>query len=303
MNNDERDRIISKLDETFLYLGASDFDFADKFSYPLDAVSKGRADWVSAFNHSPKQSGLKDMWGAQAAWVSEDGFRSMRAEDVHWSAVSRLFQSVSKMGRSIGYDYAETVEYSEFTKFEFLRIDPYGKKKYYKRLVFAWKGNRYFCLNGDDGIKDCSEYSGKWLLEANEILIGMAAVEPTYWLANVKVQPNVPGLSLITDPTGIKELWKFRDAPAGKRRGGLLNWVSDHWRRDRHDPDVEVYVRKHLRGNRHLTFKDFSVTLKESAVDTVAELELRRTRDAMRKADPRLDRRKRQRELEKKGVL
>ena len=39
----------------------------------------------------------------------------------------------------------------------------------------------------------------------------------------------------------------MRDLPEGKdRREALLTWVGDHWRQNRHDPDIEIYVRKHL---------------------------------------------------------
>lgn len=58
-----------------------------------------------------------------------------------------------------------------------------------------------------------------------------------------------PTIRFATDPTGIKEIFRIRDLPAGRdRRDALLTWVTDHWRQTREDPDVETYVRKHLRG-------------------------------------------------------
>jgi hypothetical protein len=60
---------------------------------------------------------------------------------------------------------------------------------------------------------------------------------------------NSPSIRFSTDPTGIKEVFRIRDLPEGKdRREALLTWVSDNWREDRFDPEVETYVRKHLRG-------------------------------------------------------
>lgn len=58
-----------------------------------------------------------------------------------------------------------------------------------------------------------------------------------------------PSIRFATDPTGIKELFRIRDLPEGRdRREALMVWVSDHWRQARHDPEMEIYVRKHLRG-------------------------------------------------------
>jgi len=62
------------------------------------------------------------------------------------------------------------------------------------------------------------------------------------------------------DPTAVRELWKLRDLPAGaSRRAALLHWVSDHWRKHRHDPDTEGYVRKHLRGQNECAQGDMRI--------------------------------------------
>jgi len=60
---------------------------------------------------------------------------------------------------------------------------------------------------------------------------------------------GAPSIRFATDPTGIKEAYRVRDLPEGRdRREALMTWVGDHWRQNRHDPEMEIYVRQHLRG-------------------------------------------------------
>ena len=287
----DRESVIERLDELFLYLGASDFPFKNIHYYPAQLVSLGREEAIGDFRYSPKLSGLKDQWSIQIAWCERNGFVGMRASSVHWSHLARLLAhyrgNIVRMGeRAIGH----SGNFESYSLLEFLDVDPFGKTRKYYKCTFAYKGAKWYPLS--DIPEDSPLFTKQWLLDANAMMVGMAAVEPTYWVAKVSVQPNVPSLALITDPTGIKELWKLRNTAPGKsRRSPLLNWVSDHWRKDRHDPDVELYVRRHLRGQRHLTFKHFTVSLQESQVDTLAALEAKREREAMRSLQPRPDRR------------
>lgn len=113
--------------------------------------------------------------------------------------------------------------------------------------------------------------------------LGVAFMMPSFWLAHVRLQESAPRVSLMTDPTGVKELWKFRDVPDGaKRRDALLHWVNEHWRKKRHDPDVEGYVRSHLRGSRVFQHGSMSITVDESEEDQSKILELVKDRKAMR---------------------
>jgi hypothetical protein len=101
-----------------------------------------------------------------------------------------------------------------------------------------------------------------------KMMLGVAFFLPTFWVAHVSISDETPRVSLITDPTGVKELWKFRDIPEGKsRRDALLHWVSDHWRMNRKDPDVETYVRQHLRGKQELRCSGLSVEISPSLED------------------------------------
>lgn len=67
---------------------------------------------------------------------------------------------------------------------------------------------------------------------------------------------STPSLRFPTDPIGIRELFKARDVPDGKRRrAALRNWVRAHVRKRRKaDPQAEIDVRKHLRGATSFTW-------------------------------------------------
>jgi hypothetical protein len=123
-------------------------------------------------------------------------------------------------------------------------------------------------------------------------IMGLCFLEPSFWVAEVSIQKGLPSVRIITDPTGIKELWKYRDVPEGlNRRAALLNWVSDHWRKNRKDPDVEHYVRKHLRGRVETTCSGMHVKVHASPEDLVEVWELAGDREKLRESGK--DRRKR----------
>lgn len=127
--------------------------------------------------------------------------------------------------------------------------------------------------------------------EQSRLALGVAFMEPCFWTAHVRLSSHSPRVSLITDPTGVKELWKFRDIPEGhKRRDALLHWVSEHWRRHRVDPDLEGYVRAQLRGQRRLRCSGLDVEIQESKEDRAKINEAIRERQAMRRS--RRDRRR-----------
>jgi hypothetical protein len=92
-----------------------------------------------------------------------------------------------------------------------------------------------------------------------------------------------PSIRFATDPTGIKDMFRLRDLPEGKdRRESLLTWINDHWRQRRHDPDIEIYVRKHLRGATQFNWKDMNVELNPSQFDIDKRDSLIVEREAMR---------------------
>jgi hypothetical protein len=94
-----------------------------------------------------------------------------------------------------------------------------------------------------------------------------------------------PSVRFSTDPTGMKEAFRVRDLPEGRdRRDALINWVGDHWRQNRADPDVEVYVRKHLRGSESFSWKGMSAEIIPARFDLDQREKLIEERKAMKAA-------------------
>jgi hypothetical protein len=121
------------------------------------------------------------------------------------------------------------------------------------------------------------------------LCVGIAYMLPTFWKATVRMDDS-PSIVIPTDPTGVKEMWALRNVPAGKiRRSALLHWVSSHWRQVRNDPDVEAYVRQHMRGSSVFENGSLKVEIEASSEDKVKVDELIQERLQMRrrKADRR----------------
>ena len=113
------------------------------------------------------------------------------------------------------------------------------------------------------------------------IAVGMTMTMKTTWTVNLQFAPEAPGLCFITDPTGVREFFRFRDVPEGKaRRSALVGWVTDHWRASRKDPNDEIYVREHLRGTRDFSWRSLSgsINIPEVDVKRNEEIEVRRKR-------------------------
>ncbi len=65
-----------------------------------------------------------------------------------------------------------------------------------------------------------------------------------------------------------------------------MNWVVQHWRTDRNDPDDEIYVRKHLRGATSFDWFGFGCEIKAPLAVRENE-ELRAERALMNTEDTR----------------
>ena len=104
------------------------------------------------------------------------------------------------------------------------------------------------------------------------------------WAVSLGLE-NSPSIRFATDPTGIKDVFRIRDMPDGKdRREALLTWVTDHWRQDRYDPEMETYVRRHLRGATQFSWRGMDCELLPSQFDVDQRDKAIGNRDAMRAA-------------------
>jgi len=79
-----------------------------------------------------------------------------------------------------------------------------------------------------------------------------------------------PTLSFVTDPVGVRAVFRLRDLPEGKsRREALRHWVRQHWRkRDRDDAETSIEVSEHLRGATRFTWHGLTCRIRVSPADT-----------------------------------
>lgn len=92
---------------------------------------------------------------------------------------------------------------------------------------------------------------------------GVEFARSMYWRLIIGLN-NGPSVSIPTDATGAREIIEAR---RGKRK--ILGWITDHWRQFRIDPDMETYVRNHLRGTNEFDWDGYTCSIKPS-VDTPA---------------------------------
>ncbi|MBW4089931.1 MAG: hypothetical protein HIU82_02310 [Proteobacteria bacterium] len=63
-----------------------------------------------------------------------------------------------------------------------------------------------------------------------------------------------PRLRFLTDPEGVREIFRLRDMlPGASRRAALRHWVRSHFRQKR-DTDAQAWIKRHLRGTTDFTW-------------------------------------------------
>ena len=96
---------------------------------------------------------------------------------------------------------------------------------------------------------------------------GLAATRQEQWIVTIR-RDNNPSMLFPTDPVGVREMFRFRDIPEGKkRRAALVHWVDEHYRRSHNDSSAQSYVRKHLRGKTAFTWNGLHCTVKPPILD------------------------------------
>jgi hypothetical protein len=283
MDASTRSRHISLVEDYLLYAGCADArldEYAGSYVLTSESASTSASDdpisWTGA---TPEDVN----WNWSISFVAnppqDDASVRMslvRNSSIHWSAVPKWADNCIGFRRD---------EWDGYSISRYTHITRSGAIKRCE-LLYAHGGGRVRVFDSTERFT----HQGIWRIPPNDqrtlmqqkIFLGCVFMEPAFWVARVTLD-TAPSLSLITDPTGVKELWKFRDIPHGaKRRAALLHWVNDHWRMDRHDPDVETYVRKHLRGACSFSHGDLSVDVQESREDRACIYEAIKDRDAAR---------------------
>lgn len=140
-----------------------------------------------------------------------------------------------------------------------MRVDTKTGECTYSLDLYARSGNRFVRADfherermtgsGDRFIKVTQGILGGVDPKGVAAAVGWSAVRHAFWRVYLRLDDGPIGVTISTDATGVKELFRLRDKPIGrKRRLPLLHWVKGHYRRSRKDPEVEVWVRKHVRG-------------------------------------------------------
>ncbi len=211
--------------------------------------------WV--FN--PKECSPELVWPLDVSFVSEhcamtDGMAMTRAYTVSMKQVRGYASRVSP--------FIIRLDHAQMDRGQLLRA----------ALLRVWLGGEWRNAVSRT-VWDKSEIPHRLdgLDTGDEILPRLAtaiALRQRYeWAVSLGLQ-NSPSVRFATDPTGIKDIFRIRDLPDGKdRRDALMTWVTDHWRQDRNDPDLELYVRKHLRGATQFTWRGMNCELLPAKFD------------------------------------
>jgi hypothetical protein len=194
--------------------------------------------------------------------------------------------------------YSEIDRFGSFVKFPIRKAWKGGllvSKIYNPRWLLRFYGDEMSVLHSDND----ELYKETNMSFFAPFVCGLEQCKRNYWQVTTKFDDVCPSLTLLTDPTGVKEFWKLRDIPEGrKRRDALLHWVDDHWRRNRKDPEIETYVRKHMRGAEELRQGQFYAKITPSDMDELTLQIAKEDRERMAKL--KTDRRVRVKRLREK---
>lgn len=289
------------LENMFVYLGCANIptQVAMDGAVPLESLmdaSSGQA--VSCFTASEIQFMPPD-WNIKAVWFRGENLGLSTVENVHWSAISmqmhHYIPTFKRMGLCGNASFTDRSE--GFVRLFYSEIDRFGRflkfpvdRRVHGPLIVKQIYNPDWLLEFTHDSMNCvrsasdAMYSEKRISFLAPFLCGLAQSIGSYWLVRTRFDSVCPSLTLLTDPTGVKEFWKLRDIPEGKkRRSALLHWVGEHWRQMRNDPDVETFVRSHMRGQEELTQGRFSAKITPSVRDTIDEERKKQAREDMRK--------------------
>jgi len=96
------------------------------------------------------------------------------------------------------------------------------------------------------------------------IAIGWQFRNYYYWNASIGL-PNGISITFETNATGAMSLFKDREKLLNRtKRSPIINWVNEHWRQKRSEPEVEQRIRKHFRGTTTFKWNDYVVEIRPS---------------------------------------
>lgn len=303
---------IDTLERMFVYLGCANIatQKAMDGAIPIHSMLGCNSEVVSEFEPA-RLCELPSTWSVKTTWFSGDDLAMSTASNVHWSKINNAISKGLKVLRQFGHCtnqsttahvdayiamfYSEISSDGRFRKFKISkkkRGDVFVTGVFNPSWLITFEGEQMRCLESQSDYL----YKEKRISFLSPFMCGLAQSIRSYWQVKAQFDEVCPSLTLLTDPTGVKEFWKLRDIPEGKkRRAALLHWVDEHWRQTRNDPDVEAYVRKHLRGSESITQGNFKASVFASETDRLDIEVARKDRESMRNL--KTDRRKRNKVL------
>lgn len=279
---------------------------AQLFNIPIFASTNMRRDWLSP----PKLVNFKRLEPIGFGLIDEDDFWIFSPEDCTADVVWPLDVGVVVEREQGGFSLHTTRSVSpKQCRGYARRFSPYMVRTDFAQIVdgellsgaslFSWCGGKWVDAQGrvmwrgrtaEDVIPDRTDFTEDRDREQPALATAFALRQRYEWAVALGLE-NAPTLRFNTDPTGIKEAFRVRDLPEGRdRRAALINWVGDHWRQNRHDPDVENYVRRHLRGVQTFSWQGLQGEILPAQFDLDRAEKLAADREGMRRigADRRL---------------
>lgn len=309
---------IDTLEKMFVYLGCANIEtkVAMDGAIPVESVLQFKQHETIAEYNVDKLVLMPPNWRTKFIWFANDDLNLSTVSNVHWASfyksIRPILHVMTAMGQiqagnysRLGFDAAFDITFSRIDKFgrfvkfpvdKFRRGGVVVQSIYNPSFLLCHKDEKLFCIksSSDDLLKQFQVF------RRAPFLCGLSQSIGNYWRVETKFEEVCPSLTMLTDPTGVKEFWRLRDVPEGrKRRDALLHWVESHWRKTRNDPDVEAYVRKHLRGQQDLTQGKFQAKIHPSERDNIHVETLKDERETMRKL--KTDRRLRKKILTSKA--
>jgi len=303
------------LEEMFIYLGCANIPTQESMdgAIPLESMISSMSTGGFAACFTPSDiANMPPDWSIKTVWFAGDSLGLSTVANVHWSRVSHEISWHRSTLRTTGTHVPMrtlTADHDGFVRLYYSEIDRFGKfakfsihKQRSGDVVVKKIFNPKWLFEFRNGLVDCTASENDQLLKTKRLfflapfMCGVAQSLGCYWLVKTKFDDLCPTLTLLTDPTGVKEFWKLRDVAPGKtRRSALLHWVEQHWRQTRKDPDIEAFVRAHMRGATEITQGKLSAIITPSVRDTLEEEKLKHERELLRQL--KVDRRKRRRNL------
>ena len=304
---------IETLEKMFVYLGCANIPTQQAMdgAVPIESMLGGDSNGVISELQLTSFDQMGSSWALKSVWFnsSEESLSLATVSNLHWSVLAVASNQRYRFPDEPPYPYSES---DAWVRLHFSVVDKHGRfkkfpirKRWENGLIYKELFNPHWTFEFKDDSMRCWDSSSAQLKKDLKVgflvpfLCGVHQSLDNYWLVKTRFDDLCPSLTLLTDPTGVKEFWRLRDIPPGKkRRAALLHWVSDHWRQTRIDPDVETYVRKHMRGTTDINQGSFRASIMPSKKDKLTNDIARRDREKLRLK--KQDRRKRNKQLARK---